>query len=319
MHIDFYKYTHKSQWDTFIKESKNATFLLQRDYMEYHQERFIDSSLIIYDDKNNIIALLPANRVNNVMISHQGLTYGGLIYNATMTQPQIIKIFNILVQFLQKRNVAKLIYKTIPRIYHRGPSDEDQYALFLLNATLHRRDSLTVIDRAHPIQFQTRRVRAVRKSKKRSLIVKQRDSFEQYWHILEDNLHAKHGAIPVHSFHEMTLLHSKFPNNIKLFECYEDESLLAGIVVYETDQVAHFQYIAASEYGKSIDALDFLFNALINDIYATKPYIDFGISNENEGRHLNQGLIEFKEGFGGRSIAHDFYTLDLSSNFSLLS
>jgi hypothetical protein len=36
--------------------------------------------------------------------------------------------------------------KTIPSIYHTEPSEEIQYALFLAQASLIRRDTLSVID-----------------------------------------------------------------------------------------------------------------------------------------------------------------------------
>ena len=47
--------------------------------MEYHKERFEDFSLLVFD-KVKLVAVLPANRVDNKVYSHQGLTYGGLVY-----------------------------------------------------------------------------------------------------------------------------------------------------------------------------------------------------------------------------------------------
>ena len=48
MPIDIVKYNHnmKAEWDAFVKTSKNGTFLFMRDYMEYHNDRFIDYSLL---------------------------------------------------------------------------------------------------------------------------------------------------------------------------------------------------------------------------------------------------------------------------------
>ena len=42
-----FKYTaeNKIEWDHFIATAKNATFLFQRDFMDYHQDRFEDFSL----------------------------------------------------------------------------------------------------------------------------------------------------------------------------------------------------------------------------------------------------------------------------------
>ena len=296
----------KKRWDTFVQTSKNGTFVLQRDYMEYHQDRFEDASLLVFKDQT-LIAILPANKQHNTLISHAGLTYGGLVYDTKMTQFLMIKTFQALIAYLIDQEIITLTYKTIPTIYHKGPAEEDRYALFLLNAELIRRDSLTVIDRDYSVNFQTRRKRAIKEAQKQTFTVQQSNDFVTYWHLLTHNLQTKHNVGPVHNCAEIQFLAEKFPSNIKLFICCKQDELLAGIVVYETDMTAHFQYIAASDTGKNQGALDWLFEKLIKNIYATKRYVDFGISNEQNGKYLNQGLADFKEGFGGRTIIHDYY------------
>ena len=44
-----------------------------------------------------------------------------------------------------------------------------------------------------------------------------------------------------------TYLKSKFPNNIRQFNVYKDEKIIAGTTVFESDFVAHSQYISADE------------------------------------------------------------------------
>ena len=70
--------------------------------------------------------------------------------------------------------------------------------------------------------------------------------------------------------------------------------------------------MASSAIGKEIGALDFVLNDLIKNIYRDYKYFDFGISNENNGQFLNEGLIAQKEGFGARAICHDFYKIKVS-------
>ena len=70
-------------WNTFVSAAKNATFLFHRDFMEYHKERFEDFSLLVFD-KVKLVAVLPANRIENKVYSHQGLTYGGLVYTSKL-------------------------------------------------------------------------------------------------------------------------------------------------------------------------------------------------------------------------------------------
>src|SRR4051794_39650681 len=69
----------QAQWDEFISRARNATFLFNREYMEYHAERFLDHSLMLHQGKD-LVAVLPANMdADGVLASHDGLTYGGLV------------------------------------------------------------------------------------------------------------------------------------------------------------------------------------------------------------------------------------------------
>ena len=83
MRIELYKDNYKCLWDSFVDNSKNGTFLHKRDYMEYHKDRFEDFSLMVFDESDSeimqLIALLPANIVDDTVYSHRGLTYGALI------------------------------------------------------------------------------------------------------------------------------------------------------------------------------------------------------------------------------------------------
>ena len=58
--ITRYDTTFKKEWDDFVSNSKNATFLLKRGYMDYHSDRFPDHSLI-FTRAGKIFALLPAS------------------------------------------------------------------------------------------------------------------------------------------------------------------------------------------------------------------------------------------------------------------
>ena len=51
--IEKYSDKYKNQWDNFIQNAKNGTFLFKRNFMEYHADRFEDFSLLIFE-KNKI-------------------------------------------------------------------------------------------------------------------------------------------------------------------------------------------------------------------------------------------------------------------------
>ena len=79
----------RAAWDAFVDLSRNGTFLFRRDYMEYHRDRFHDFSLIITSG-GRLSALFPANRDGDTVISHAGLTFGGLILDGRATVGRVV-------------------------------------------------------------------------------------------------------------------------------------------------------------------------------------------------------------------------------------
>ena len=80
-----YEARDKEAWDRFVRASKNHLFMFERDYMDYHRDRFFDHSLMFYRE-DELIAVLPACEKDCVLFSHAGLTYGGFITNEKMKQ-----------------------------------------------------------------------------------------------------------------------------------------------------------------------------------------------------------------------------------------
>lgn len=300
-----------------MNNSKNATFLFHRDFMEYHQDRFEDFSLMVYKNEK-LVALLPANRVEDELFSHQGLTYGGLILPKNIRFENVLQCFETLLKFLHEQNIHTLYLKEIPAIYHQIPAEEIAYLIFILNGKLMRKDTLSVIDLQNKLLFSKSRLEGVKRANKHGLIVKNDDDFEAFWNrILIPNLSKKHHAKPVHSLEEILYLKAKFPKNIKQFNVYYGDQIVAGATLFETKTVAHCQYISGNDDKNILGSLDGLHHYLITSVYANTRYFDFGISNENEGRNINSGLQFWKEGFGARTMTQDFYKIDTKNHTAL--
>jgi hypothetical protein len=318
---EVYRYSleYKNKWNEFVSNSKNGTFLLDRNYMDYHADRFDDYSLLILDN-GRIIAVLPANILEGKLVSHQGLTYGGLIYSVETKLGELIEIYKVLFDFLNKNGIQTLVFKTVPKFYCTQNTDDTDWILFKLNAQCIRKDSAFVIDNSKfRIGYQERRNRSIKKAKKLNFSIEEgRSVLESFWQeILIPNLKEKHGVNPVHSLSEIELLACKFPENIRQFNILLDDKIVAGCTIFETENVAHAQYISGNEIGRSTGCLDLLFDWLINERYKGKMYFDFGIANEEMGQKINKGLMDWKEGFGARAVSHDFYEIN-TSNFNLL-
>jgi hypothetical protein len=312
MRVVEYRPEMQPAWDAFVRSSKNGTFLLARSYMDYHSDRFTDASAVVMDESERWLAIFPASRRDATVSSHGGLTYGGVLCGETMTTPLALSVFEALRRHLVEMGVETVIYKTVPHIYHRLPAEEDRYALFRANAQLIRRDVLSVVEPAKRPPIQTRRKRGIQKATKAGVQARRCTEFGPFWSVLEATLLARHGTKPVHTLAEIEFLASRFPENISCYGAFMDTTLVAGVVMYASDRVAHAQYIASSEQGRDVGALDFLFEHLISEAFSAVPFFDFGISNKEAGRVLNVGLIEQKEGFGARAVVHDHYQWSLN-------
>ncbi len=301
----------KRDWDEFVARSKNGTLLHLRDYMDYHADRFSDTSRIILR-QGRIFALLPACTVGSSIRSHAGLTYGGLIVDSHATVAEVLAVFQLLTTRLAEEGYDELIYKPVPHIYHRLPAEEDLYALFRCGASLTARNVSATIDSHNRLKFRNIRRSGIRKALHDGVEIVESDDFARFWPLLTANLDEKYKAAPVHTLAEISLLALRFPDRIRLHLAVKGAEVLAGTVIYLSDTVAHTQYISASPEGKRDGALDLLFDRLINDVYASRRYFDFGTSNEDGGRYLNESLIYQKEGFGARAIAYDTWRIPLA-------
>ncbi|TWO31791.1 GNAT family N-acetyltransferase [Seonamhaeicola sediminis] len=313
-----YSKEYSSIWNDFVSKSKNATFLFYRDFMEYHNDRFEDYSLLVFK-KDKLIAVLPANiSEDKVLYSHQGLSYGGFILPEDIKFEIVLFAFAEILKHLHRKGIDVIELKITPSIYTTLPCDEIKYLMFILNARLIRRDILSVINLKEKFKISRNREEGINRGKKHNLIIKEENTFNLFWnYILIKNLKEKHGTSPVHSLNEITLLKKRFPNNIRQFNVYHNDEIVAGTTIFESKYVAHSQYISGNHHKNVLGSLDFLHHHLISEVFNNKVYFDFGTSNENNGLHINKGLQFWKEGFGARSLTQDFYEVE-TKNYKLL-
>ncbi|CAM3354019.1 BioF2-like acetyltransferase domain-containing protein [Flavobacterium longum] len=315
--IELYRAEYYRQWNDFIALAKNATFLFHRDFMDYHKDRFDDFSLLVFDGQQ-LVAVMPANRVGDRVFSHQGLTYGGLVHREKLKLTEAIGIVQQVLEFLQSSGIQSVQVKMLPAIYHDKPADELAYALFLTNAELVRRDALSVLDLSRPYKFSKDRKQCIRRGETAGLEVREDGDFKTFWNeILIPNLERKHQVAPVHSLAEIEKLHQSFPENIRHFNVYHEGKLVAGTTVFVTKNVAHPQYISGQQDKNALGSLDFLYHYLITDVFKDVRFFDFGISNEQHGRKLNAGLAFWKESFGTGTLVQDFYEVQTANHVLL--
>ncbi len=302
-------------WDDFSRLAENSTFLHSRLFLSYHGNRFEDQSAMVFR-AGKLAGLFPAAthpKEGDTVVSHPGITYGGLVHKGALSGEQHIEAMGKLCAFYFSAGFRRMIVKPVPHIYQQVPSQDDLYALFRLHASRIRCDLSATIDLQSRRKPSSRRIRSLKKAQRLVNLKTSNDHIEDYWDVLSGNLEQKHGATPVHSVEEIKLLVSRFPAEIELRSAALDDSIVAGVLLFKTNTVWHAQYIASDALGYECSALDAVFEEIIQDATAAGiRYFDFGTSNEDAGWKLNEGLYQFKTEFGGGGVAYEQYEVDLS-------
>jgi len=299
-----YSANDSSEWNAFVKTAKNATFLFDRNYMDYHSDRFADHSVMVFEGKL-LRAILPAHEDESKIVSHGGLTYGGLLLPLTVQLDQVLRFFYFIINYYHSLGFNSMVYKCIPQHYCIYPSYEDQYAMFRLDAKLIRREMTCVYARFKSLPLQKREKAA--RAQEACRILKTSEPALFWRNVLIPNLQNRFNTSPVHSESEIKRLMDRFPDNIHLYEIHGQE-IVGGALLFETATTIHLQYTSATPRGKEVGALDFLIHHLITGDFAHKEFFSFGTSSKTPNE-LNQGLMDWKESFGGRVHTQDSYEI----------
>lgn len=307
----FYSAAKRTEWDNFVSDSKTPLFIFQRNFMEYHADRFIDASVMVYEDEV-LVAILPASRNEAVLVSHGGLTYGGLILSQKVKAETVLESIEAIMLFAKVNGFNKVLYKAIPYIFSIHGAQEDLYSLFRVGAEVVRRDLSSIIYLDRRLKLSKGRKWLIARAKKNNLAVTDSQDWSEFIGLLNDVLE-KHGAVPVHTPKELELLTSLFPENISLRVVKAEGKMLAATLLFKFGEVVHTQYLATSAEGKEVGALDYLIETCIQESASSgHKYFSFGVSTEDGGKYVNSGLLAQKESFGARAMTIDFYEIKLN-------
>ncbi len=306
--IEVVRYTsdRKKEWDGFVSETKNGTFLFERDFMEYHTNKFDDYSLMLYENYK-LKAVFPGNYLDNTFYSHQGLTFGGILTLEETDSVKFILYFNNFNNYLDLNNIDVVFYKPVPQIYKTSFGDEELYVMYRVNAQTVSVNLSSCLDLSGQINISRNRKRNYVKSLKEGVVTNESNDWDGFWSIMINNMQDKYKATPVHSLSEILKLHKLFPNQIKLYATCINNRIVAGAVIFKYKNIIKIQYAHSNQEGLEKGAIDNCYSYIINKYKNTFKYVDFGSSNLNSGLFLYEGLIRQKEGFGARGVVFNTF------------
>jgi hypothetical protein len=315
MSARFYDAGDAERWDALCERAYGATFLHTRRFLSYHGERFVDRSLV-FEEQGHWLGVMPLaqDRADAAhWISHPGITYGGVLHDGALRGAAMLQALQSACALTRERGARRLTFKPVPSIYAQAPAQDDLYALFRLGAQRVRCDLSSCVDLAHRLPVSERRRRGLKKAQRAGLTVATGAAhLAALWPVLQNNLAQAHGLRPVHALAEIQSLAGRFPQQITCHVALQEMRVVAGVVLFVTPRVTHAQYIASSEEGQALGALDLLFDhAIAEATLMTQRYFNFGVSTEDNGRVLNEGLHRFKSEFGAGAVVHEHYEVKL--------
>jgi len=299
----------KNNWDSFVNEAKNGVFLFQRNFMEYHSDRFNDFSLMFFSD-NELVALLPACKIDTVCYSHKGLTYGGLIVKKECKFGLYKEIFTALIDFLRDQNFTELIIKTLPSIYSEAGNDELAFLHQFYEGSIEMNIG-SVIYKTKDVVFSKSVVRNAKNAQRKGIEIKKSNDFTTFWNdLLLPRLEERFNKKPIHSLDEIIYLKERFPDEIELYTAFLNDEMIAGTILFNNKNFVKSQYIASKSNYNKLGGLDLLHSEIINNLKT--DYFDFGTSSQDLSTAENSNLLAWKEQFGARTIVFPTYTFKIN-------
>ncbi len=298
--IKKYQKDDLAQWNLFIENSLNGTFLLDREFMEYHSDRFTDHSLMIFDE-NILICCIPAHEVDKKWFSHRGLTYGGLIFKEVKKGNEIVEVLNAITKYLKTNNFNSCEFNLSPPIYNDA-HDEILETLISNGFEITRTfDNMHVMleDRS---TVSSKKTAGYRNGTFSDLVFSTTASIEVFYNeVLVPSLKSRHAAAPVHTLKELEKLKENFSDEIIVHAVYQNNQMISGVLFFIKDNIVKSQYAASTQQGFKMRAMDFLYIESMQYFNtAGKKIMDYGTANNPDGSIIS-GLKRFKKELGAVS------------------
>jgi len=305
-------------YDEYILTRNNQTFFLSKKFLNYHYKKFKTNYLIF--SKNNIdILAIPISINKNILQSHPGTSYGGIIQ-----LNEIENYSNLFNEFIQELKKSK--YELKIKLPHPNLIDEKTSIynnLVHQNMTPEFIEEETIIDISETDYSTTTNcnfnkghkteINRFRNNVNFNFFQISNERFKDYYEILYKNT-LKFNKFPTHSYEEFVYLHDLFPNKIKTY-CVLDKvskKIISGVTIFKLNLktvsafYSTYNYEMGSEYRGSLKYVYWqLFDLLQKEGF---EYFNFGI-DVTFGNPPSDSLRYFKNGFGGFQLPRYHYII----------
>lgn len=311
-----------SLWDDFVLASRNGTFFHTRKFLSYHPSgRFTDVSLLCIKG-GEVVALFPAAQQEvegkSMLVSHPGASYGGLVLSRMEGAKTTGEVVASIRAYAQEHGFAGISFlRLTPQSVRREWSDDQEYWIFYNGGSLVRLEmdgsiylrhmtEETVLDH---VSGKCRNM--VRQAERSGVTVQWGEDTASFWPLLESTLSVRHGAKPTHTLEEFLHLRSIAPNDVRLCTAFYNGQMIAGVVIVTLHPRALYTLYMAQDYAyQKLHPIHLILKeVLTTGIREGRSVLHVGVSTENGGRVLNDGLVFFKESFGTRPVRRESWEI----------
>lgn len=306
------------RFDAFVAASRNGTFFHTRRFLAYHpSDRFKDASQWVFDGETPV-AVLPAAIKDNKLVAHPGASYGGLVLGMGVGVKDTGDILAAVTEHAKTQKYAGMSFvRLTPQSIRQGFSDDQEYWMYQRGWTCTRFEMDGAIDvsgmsEAGVMDSLTGKCRnMVRQAERAGITVKVTNDLAGFWKILEATLTGRHNVKPTHTLDEIKKLHSLCPQDVRLFGAFKDKALVGGIVVITINKAALYTLYMAQDYEHQKDHPMHMIvvEVLKTAIREGRRALHLGVSTEDGGKVINEGLFFFKESFGCKPVRRESWEL----------
>lgn len=318
LHIEPYTAQWKEKWDAFAQSSRNGTIFHTRQFLAYHPaDRFKDASLLFLDGET-IVGILSAAVKDNVLVAHPGASYGGLVTGTETSVAETGEMLAMLLEYAKKQKYAGIsMLRLPPASLQKKYAEDQQYWLYQQDFELTRCEmdgaiDLTDLTADQVLDSLTGKCRnMVRQAERAKIDVKLSNDFDAFWPVLEGVLQGRHGTKPTHNVTEIKKLHELLPQGFRVLGAYQGKTMVGGIVLITIHDKALYTLYMAQEYAVQKDHPMHLLlvEAIKLAIKEKKRVLHLGVSTEDGGKKVNEGLFFFKESFGCRPVRRETWEI----------
>jgi hypothetical protein len=319
MKVVLYNPNLSFEWDEFVMHSsRNGNIFTERKFLSYHNEgKFKDKSLLFFK-RDKLIAVFPSAEMKHDsgygIVSHPGSSNGGVIYSKEAKTNDVLEILETLIGFYKNESYNFIEIRLNEPIFDNPSSDEARYLFWHRGFIVKTKElsSCVLLDKSMSWEKLGRKKNRtdINNLKRQGFNVSLSNSTEEIYPIIENNLERRYKKRPTHSFTELELLKSLYPDRVHYWKVTYEDQIAAVVVSFVVNkQGVHDFYIAQSDDFKTVNTMPLLFYSIFNYYMENGfKWYNFGISSRKDW--IKWGILEFKERMGGRATIRESLILN---------